>query len=94
LGVQYQTISRQAALANEVPQGAYVLDVVKGSPAEKAGIKVDDIITKISGEKVGDEAAGLAGIINKHKVGETIQIEVWRDGKTLILSATLTEAKQ
>src|SRR3990167_8581814 len=39
LGVRYQMIQKESALLNEVPQGAYVIDVVEGSPADGAGIE-------------------------------------------------------
>lgn len=94
LGVQYQMISKQAAIANEIPQGAYVRDVVKGSSADRAGVKVGDIIIKFGGEKVEEEKGGLAALVNKYKVGDKVQAEVWRDGKTEILSITLSEAQQ
>ncbi|HUS60139.1 MAG TPA: trypsin-like peptidase domain-containing protein, partial [Nevskiaceae bacterium] len=47
LGVRYRMISQDLALLNEVPQGAYIVEVVSGSPADKAGVKVGDIITKL-----------------------------------------------
>ncbi|MDO8503431.1 MAG: trypsin-like peptidase domain-containing protein [bacterium] len=93
-GVQYQIVSKEAAILNEVPEGAYVRDVISDSAADKAGIKVDDIITKFSGEKIEQAKGGLAVLVNKRKVGDKVEIEVWRDGKTLTLSATLTEAEQ
>lgn len=94
LGVEYQMISRQSAIVNEVPQGAYVQNVVEGSPAEKAGVKVDDIITKIDGETLADNEDGLAGVISKKKSGQTVQLEIWRDGNTQELSATLSDFAQ
>ncbi len=93
-GVQYQIISKEAALLNEVPEGAYVRDVISGSAADKAGIKVNDIITKFGGEKIEQDKGGLAVLVNKHKVGDKVDIEIWRDEKTLTLSATLTEAPE
>ncbi|HBL52160.1 MAG: hypothetical protein A3D24_01180 [Candidatus Blackburnbacteria bacterium RIFCSPHIGHO2_02_FULL_39_13] len=93
-GVQYQIVSKAAALANEVPQGAYVQDVVSGSSADKAGIKPEDIIIKFGGEKIEEDKGGLAVLVNKHKVGEKVDIEVWRDDKTIAVSATLEEAKE
>ena len=45
-------------------------------------------------KKIEQDKGGLAVLVNKHKVGDKIEIEVWRDGKTLTLSATLTEAPQ
>lgn len=91
LGVQYQMISRETAILNDVPQGAYVLDVVNGSPAQKAGVGIGDVITKMDGVEIKDEEGGLADIIKKKKVGDSVTIEIWRDGKTLSLSTTLTE---
>lgn len=94
LGVQYQMVTQRAAIVNEIPQGALVEVVVPGSSADRAGIKKDDIIVKFGGEKVGDSKTGLAQLVNKRKVGETVQVDIWRDGKTLTLAVTLTEATQ
>lgn len=93
LGVQYQIITKEAALINEVPQGAYVRSLVKGSSAEKAGIEEGDIITKFSGEKIDESQGGLAVLVNKRKVGETVSVEVWRGEKTLTLQVTLLQAE-
>jgi serine protease Do len=93
-GVSYQMISKQSALLNEVPVGAYVRDVLVGSPAEKAGVKVGDIITEIDGKKLSDDkATPLANYINTKKIGDTITVKVYRDNKTFDLSAKL-EKKQ
>lgn len=89
LGVAYRMISKDLALLNEVSEGAYVQRVVKDSPAEKAGIKIGDIITKIDGEKVEAKKAELAQIIAKKKAGETITLALWRNGKTLEVKAKL-----
>lgn len=94
LGVQYQMISEEAAILNEVPQGAYVIEVIEGSAADNAGVQAGDIITKFGGENVREKDGGLGVLVNKHKVGETVSVEVWRDGETLTLSAALTEAPQ
>ncbi|MBI3443233.1 trypsin-like peptidase domain-containing protein [Candidatus Woesebacteria bacterium] len=91
LGVQYELISREGAILNKVPQGAYITDVVSGSPAEKAGIKVDDILTKFDGQEIKEDNGGLAEIIRKKKPGDIVKIEVWRDGETVSVSATLSE---
>lgn len=93
LGVEYQMISQQAAIANDVPQGAYVARVVEGSPAETAGIIEADIITKISGEGLTSENI-LADIISKHQVGDRVELEIWRDEQTINLTAVLAEFTQ
>jgi serine protease Do len=94
LGVKYQMISKQTAILNNVPQGAYVVEVVAGSPAQKGGILVDDIITKVDGEDVNQGDTGLAGILTKKKVGDTISIEIWRNKETKMISITLSEFTQ
>lgn len=94
LGVYYQMISRQSAILNEVPQGAYVRGVVEGSPADKAGIQKGDIITHIDGERVTEKNGGLAGIINHKKVGDEIEIKVWRDGNKISFKVKLEARKQ
>jgi serine protease Do len=93
LGVQYQMLSMQAALLNNVPQGAYVTSVVPGSSADKAGVTNDDIITQADGKKLNDSNT-LANTISGKKVGDTIKLTIWRSGQTLNLTATLTEQSQ
>lgn len=89
LGVRYKMITRDLALLNEVPEGAYVQEVVAGSPADKGGIKAADIITKIDDKKVTDKDGGLAQVISGKKVGDNMKVEVWRDGKTVTLNVTI-----
>ncbi|KKU16465.1 MAG: Protease Do [Candidatus Woesebacteria bacterium GW2011_GWC2_45_9] len=90
LGVQYQMISQQAAVLNNVPQGAYVVSVIAGSPAESAGMKVNDIIKKFDGQELTEEDT-LADAIKKKSPGEAVELEIWRDGETLKLTVTLSE---
>ena len=84
-------ISRDMALLNEVPEGAYVQDVISGSPADKVGIKVQDIITKIDGKKITDKDGGLLKVISDKKVGDKISVEIWRDGETKTYNANIGE---
>ena len=91
LGVEYQVITKQAAILNSLPQGVYVVNIIPGSPAEKAGIKPEDIIVKIDGNELTDKNGGLAKIISKKKPGDTVNLEIWRDGETLKLQITLSE---
>lgn len=90
LGVRYKFISRDLAVLNEVPQGAYVQEVVEGSAAEKAGIEAGDIITKMEGEAV-DKENKISEVISAKKIGDSISITVWREGKEKQSKATLQE---
>src|SRR3989344_4378429 len=94
LGVQYQMVSKRTAIINSVPEGAFIVDVVAGSHAERAGIKNDDIITKMDGEEIKEDNGGLSAIIAKKKSGDTVKIELFRDGKTITLSITLSERSE
>lgn len=91
IGIAYKMISQDLSIANDVPQGAYVQDVVAGSPAEKAGIQQGDIITKIDGiHLTGDNA--LSTTISKKKVGDKITVTYWRDNKLTDVDITLEVA--
>lgn len=91
LGVRYKIITRDIALLNDVPEGAYVQEVIADSPAEKAGIKPEDVITKINDKKITENQGGLAKIIADKKVGDKISVEIWRDGQTNTFSVTVGE---
>jgi S1-C subfamily serine protease len=94
LGVRYQMIDRQTALLNDVVEGAYVVEVVENSPAEKAGIEVEDIIIEFAGKKVkGEKENSLANLILEKKVGETVTLKIWRNGEIKTLMVTLGSAE-
>lgn len=90
LGVSYRFISKDVAILNEVPQGAFVQEAVEGSAAEKAGLKEGDIITKIEGQIVDSEKMISETIANK-KIGDRLELVVWNDGKERTVTATLQE---
>lgn len=90
LGIRYRFISKDVAIMNEVPQGAYVQEVVAGSSADKAGIKEGDIITKIDGQSVTEESK-IAQIIASKKIGDNLNLTVWTDSKERSVTAILQE---
>lgn len=92
LGVEYQMITQQSALLNSVPQGAYVVNVVAGSPAEKAGVQTNDIITKIDGQSVTGANTDFSKIIAGKKIGDSVKLDIYRNGQTVYVSATLSES--
>lgn len=94
LGVSYRMISQDLALLNDVPQGAYVVEVVTDSPADKAGIQSGDIITKFDGQKITEKDGGLAVYISKKKIGDVVKLTIYRDEKEQEISVTLQEAKE
>lgn len=95
LGIRYKMIDRQTAILNDVVEGAYVIEVIANSPAEKAGIQSEDIIIEFDGKKIqGSDDQELAKMIMEKKVGETVNIKVWRSGEKITLPVTLTSSNQ
>lgn len=92
LGVRYRMISQDLALMNEVPQGAYVVEVVVGSPADKAGLKIGDIITKFDGQAVKEDNGGLAKFIGTKKIGDKVKLTIWHDHKESDIEAVLQQS--
>ncbi len=92
LGVTYAMIPLKTALMNNVPQGALVQEIVAGSPAEKAGLKVGDIISKLDDQALKDTP--LVEIINKKKVGDSLKVTFWRDGNESEMSIPLAQQSQ
>jgi serine protease Do len=89
LGIRYQMISRDIALMNNVPQGAYVVEVVADGPADKAKIKVGDIITEFDSQRVDDE---LSEMVSRKKVGDKVRLSVWRNDQALEIDVILQSA--
>jgi S1-C subfamily serine protease len=83
-------ISEQTALMNDVVEGAYVIDIVDGSPADEANLQEGDIITAFDGQELdGDDQESLARVILEKNIGDTISLQVWRDGEVLSQQLTL-----
>lgn len=67
--------------------------VLPGSPAEKAGLKIDDVILEVDGEKITQDNS-LQTIIGRHVPGDKIKLKVWRAGSTFEVTVTLDEKKE
>ena len=93
LGVSIdQRFNEEVAKQYNVPNGVLVYEVLPLSSAYKAGVQAGDIITKFDG-KIVAVFLDLENQKNTHKPGDTVSIEVYRDGKTLTLTAILDEEK-
>lgn len=74
------------------PAGAYVAKVTPGGPAEKAGIRAGDVLTKINGKDI-KSSLGLTHELFKYKPGDTATVTIFRENKTVDVSVTLVEIK-
>lgn len=101
LGVRYVTLTDEYAYEYnlDIKRGAYLAPsqeapaVIPGSPAEKAGIKEKDIITKVDGTAI-DERNSLVSLVSRKAVGEQVELTVIRDGKEQTIKVTLEAYKQ
>jgi serine protease Do len=73
---------------DEAEGGAKISGVMKGSPADKAGLKVNDLVTHIAGKKVLDTES-MINAVGRHKPGEEITIRLKRGKEVLNLTAKL-----
>ena len=71
-------------------KGVYIRSIQDFSPAQKAGLKAGDIITKADGTEV-DSVEKLNEIKNKHNVGDTMELTINRDGNEQTITVTLAE---
>ncbi len=72
--------------------GARVMSVGEASPAEKAGLRADDVVVRYDGEPI-NSIAELFTLVQRSRVGETVEIEIWRDGQQQTVRATIEEAR-
>ena len=92
LGITYVAVTDEstAQQLGVSAYGIYVVDVVSGSGADKAGLQPGDRIVSIDGSEIASRD-DVTSIIEQHAAGDTISITVARDGQMVTVSATLGE---
>lgn len=98
IGVRYRQVTKAIATANSLPveEGALLIGssqapaVQSGSPAQTAGLKAGDIITKIDDHKITDTNP-LVRIIRGYNPGDKIKLTVIRENQTLLIDLTLSQ---
>jgi serine protease Do len=95
LGVETHEVTAENAKQLKLPaeRGVVVSGVTKDSPAAKAGLKENDVITEVNGQRV-EGAAQFRRMIHEIPAGRSAQLTVWRDGRAQTLSATLGKAEE
>jgi len=97
VGISYQAITPAIATQNNLPvqQGIYVMDVAAGSPADKAGIQANSVITVFDGVTLGSDASTtLPTLIAKHNVGDSVKLTVIAPGQTTGTQITIVLAER
>jgi putative serine protease PepD len=85
---RYPVIGATVDTSGTTENGAKILKVNSGSPAEKAGLRKGDVVTDVAGEKVSDGIA-LIVAIRAHQPGDTVPFTVRRGGSQMRLRITL-----
>jgi S1-C subfamily serine protease len=88
LGVTVQQIGAGAARARGLAAGAYVVQVASGSPADRAGIRAGDVITKL-GDMPITNGGGLTNALARYRAGAQVPVEVARSNERLTFQLTL-----
>lgn len=89
MGVSYQMIDTQMASLNNLVAGAYLEAVIATSPAERSGLQKGDIVTEFNSKKLEKDKFELSTAIAQNKVGDKVNLKVWRDGKVSSVNLTL-----
>jgi serine protease Do len=90
LGISLVTVDEYTSRGTGLPTGVLLREVYSGSPAEKAGLRVDDIITHIDGTQI-KLFADLKAALNAHAFGDTATLTVFREDKSFEVSVILEQ---
>jgi serine protease Do len=95
LGVETQDVTADKAKGLKLPseRGVLIGRVVPDSPAAKAGLKEDDVVTEVNGQRI-EGALQFRRMIREIPAGRTAQLTVWRDARSQTLSVTLGKAEE
>jgi S1-C subfamily serine protease len=93
LGVSGGNITPEVEEQYGVEQGAFIIEIVPGGPAERAGMRTNDIVVSFNGERI-ETMDDLIVAIREHKVGERVSVVVVRGGERVTLRAALGDKPQ
>lgn len=90
IGISGRDLDEKTAKANNLVVGVYILSIDEFSAAEKAGLKIGDVITAIDGKTIStmDE---LNEVKNTHNIGDEVKLKIYRNGSEKEISVTLQE---
>jgi len=95
LGVETHEVTADKAKELKLPaeRGVVLGKIVPDSPAAKVGLKENDVVTELNGQRV-EGAAQFRRMIHEIPAGRSVQLTVWRDGRSQTLSVTLGKSEQ
>lgn len=92
LGIRIQDLTPEliAALKIDLHEGSLAADVTPESPADRTGLEIADVITRVNGEKIRNSAE-LRNMVALLPVGSKVVIDVLRKGRAMQATASLAE---
>jgi serine protease Do len=95
LGIETREVTSDTVKEFKLPaeRGVVVGRVAPNSPAAKAGLKENDVITELDGQRI-EGSTQFRRMIREIPAGRTVQLTIWRDGRSETLSATLAQAEE
>ncbi|MFA7268212.1 MAG: Do family serine endopeptidase [Sterolibacterium sp.] len=92
IGVEVQEITDELAESFNLPntQGALIAGVMRGSPADRAGIRPGDILLSVAGKPIGD-AQSMIELISAQTPGQQTQLKIRRTGKEVDIAVTIAK---
>ncbi|MCR5034126.1 MAG: trypsin-like peptidase domain-containing protein [Clostridia bacterium] len=88
IGVSVSSMSEETASITGIKAGAWVREVTEGAPADKAGVKVNDVIVKVGDTEI-TSSEDLVAVVSSSDPGETLRFYLYRQGKELELDVTI-----
>jgi len=94
LGVEPHEVTSDKAQQLKLPaeRGVLLGKIMADSPASKAGLRENDVVTEINGQRV-EGASQFHRMIREIPAGRTVQLTVWRDGRAQLISVTLGKSE-
>ena len=92
IGVSIADVSAETQ-SYGLPAGAAVKEIVEDSPAQKAGLEINDIITEVNGKEI-KSSSDLSDTVKGASVGDVLKLKVYRQGKTIDVDITVSEKIQ
>ena len=92
IGVSVADVSTETQ-SYGLPAGAAVKEIVEDSPAQKAGLEINDIITEVNGKEI-KTSSDLVDTVKSASVGDVLKLKVYRQGKMIEIDITVSEKIQ
>lgn len=95
IGVYMQAITKELMNYYNLPSqdGVIITSVIPGSPAAKAGLKRGDVILELNKQPI-KSPTDLQDLVKNLKIGQKVPALIWRNGKTMTVTLTITEKQQ